>query len=191
MKREIKPYKQNGPTCAIACMMMTLFSNGIIDDYSKEEEMRLYDMYKSKVLGGTPFSALALHLGKNGLKTELYHSEKNYFSNNERLIPEDSFNKALEEYKTYIKEAKEYGLEVYNGVDINTKLLKEKLDQDNLIILAGMCEDFLHAVLLCGYDEEGFYLYDPLYNEKKHRSYDLIEFYMTTDIGKWFLTVKN
>ena len=110
MKKEIKPYKQTGPTCAIACMMMVLHYNGLLDSYSNEEETRLYEMYKSKSMGGTPFSALAFHLGKSGLKTELYHSEKNYFSNEKKLISEYIFNYALEEYKEYISKAKKYRL---------------------------------------------------------------------------------
>lgn len=47
MKKEIKPYKQNGPTCAIVCMMMILYANDLLEDFSYSEEMRLYEMYKS------------------------------------------------------------------------------------------------------------------------------------------------
>ena len=191
MKKEIKPYRQNGPTCAIVCMMMILYSYDLIDNYTYNEEMRLYEMYKSKSMGGTPFSALALHLGKNGLKTELYHSEKNYFSNEKKLISEYIFNHALEEYQTYIDEAKKYGLKFHNGVDINNDFLKEKIDAGNLLIVAGVHENLLHALLVCGYDETGFYLYDPLHFEKLHRSYKTIKSFMNTGIGKWFLSVKS
>lgn len=191
MKKEIKPYRQNGPTCAIVCMMMILYFYDLIDNYTYNEEMRLYEMYKSKSMGGTPFSALALHLGKNGLKTELYHSENNYFSNEKKLISEYIFNHALEEYKTYIDEANKYGLKSHNGVDINNNFLKEKIDEGNFLIVAGTHENSFHALLIYEYDETGFYLYDPLYTEKLHRSYKAIKHFMNTEIGKWFLSVKS
>ena len=190
MKKEIKPYKQNGPTCAIVCMMMILYANDLLEDFSYSEEMRLYEMYKSQSMGGTPFSALALHLGKCGLKTELFHSEKKYFSNKRKLISDYIFNHALEEYKEYIKKAEQEGLKVYNEVDITNDLLKMKLKSNNLIIAAGTHENALHAVLICGYDDTGFYLYDPLYCEKLHKSYKSVEDFMKTDIGKWFLSVE-
>ena len=191
MKKEIEPYQQNGPTCAIACMMMILRYNGLLDNYSKKEETRLYEMYKSKAMGGTPFSALAFHLGKLGLKTELYHSEKNYFSNEKKSISEYSFNYALDEYKEYISKAKEFGLKVYNKINIDTNLLKEKLDDGKLLIVAGKKETFLHAILICEYDDKGFFLYDPLQSKKLHKSYKDIEIFMKTEIGKWFLSVNT
>ena len=189
MKKEIKPYKQTGPTCAIACMMMVLHYNGLLDSYSNEEETRLYEMYKSKSMGGTPFSALAFHLGKSGLKTELYHSEKNYFSIEKKLISEYIFNYALEEYKEYISKAKKIGLKIYNEINIDIDLLKEKLNEGKLLIVAGKKENFLHAILICEYDEKGFFLYDPLQTKKLHKSYAYIKKFMETEIGKWFLSI--
>ena len=191
MKKEIKPYKQTGPTCAIVCMMMVLQYNGLLDKCSNKEETRLYEMYESKAMGGTPFSALAFHLGKSGLKTELYHSEKNYFSNEKKSISEYIFNYALEEYKEYISKAKEFGLKVYNEINIDTDLLKEKLDEGKLLIIAGKKESFLHAILICEYDDKGFFLYDPLETQKLYKSYKDIEEFMKTEIGKWFLCVNT
>ena len=191
MKKEIKPYKQNGPTCAIVCMMMVLQFNNLLDNYTKEEEMRLYEMYKSKAMAGTPFSALAFHLGKLGLKTELYHSNKDYFSNEKKSISEYIFNYAIEEYKEYISKASKFGLKVYNGININTELLKEKLDEGKLLIVAGNNDNFLHTILICEYDDNGFFLYDPLQTKKIHKSYKDIEKFMETEIGKWFLSVQT
>ena len=69
MIKDIKPYKQNKMTCAIACMLMILEYNRKIEEANISDEFTLYDMYHSQYMEGTPFSALALHLGKNGLKT--------------------------------------------------------------------------------------------------------------------------
>ena len=73
MNKNVKPYKQRKDTCAIACMMMVLEYYGVIEKANWYDERRLYRIYGSKYLSGTPFSALAFHLAKNCLKTTIYH----------------------------------------------------------------------------------------------------------------------
>ena len=51
--------------------------------------------------------------------------------------------------------AQKSGTTVINGIDINVNLLKEMLDEDNLIILAGELSGRYHAILLIGYDDKG------------------------------------
>lgn len=73
----------------------------------------------------------------------------------------------------------------------NVNLLKEKLEQGNLIILAGELTGGYHAVLLTGYNENNFIVCDPLYKNKQTRTFEEIEKYMDTSIGKWFIAVNE
>lgn len=191
MIKDIKPYKQNKMTCAIACMLMILEYNRKIEKANISDEFTLYDMYRSQYMEGTPFSALALHLGKNGLKTKLIHSAKTMFNNEKHVISEYIFDKLITEYNDYIDKAKKYGLEVENGIDISSKLLKQYLDKNSLIIIAGMYKSMFHAILLYGYEKNNFYICNPISASKKKVSYEELYNFMNTDIGKWLLIVYN
>ena len=76
-----------------------------------------------------------------------------------------------------------------NGININTNMLKEKLQEGNLIILAGEISGGYHAILITGYEENSFIVCDPLYKDKQTRTFSEIDDYMSTSIGKWFITV--
>lgn len=69
--------------------------------------------------------------------------------------------------------------------------MKQILQDDNLIILAGEISGGYHAILLTGYDEDGFKVCDPLYKTKQNRAYDEIENFMNTSIGKWFISIRD
>lgn len=191
MDKNVQPYKQRGDTCAIVCMMMVLEYYKIIEKANWYDERRLYKIYGSKYMAGTPFSALAFYLAKNGLDTTIYHENQNLFSNEEGAINDIDFNFALGEYKDYLNNAKEKGAKVLNGIDINTDTLKQKLQDGNLVILAGEISGGYHAILLTGYDHEGFKVCDPQYKLKQTRTYDEIEKFMDTSIGKWFISVND
>ena len=62
MDKDVRPYKQRGDTCAIACMMMVLEYYKVIPKANWYDERRLYRLYGSKYMDGTPFSALAVSL---------------------------------------------------------------------------------------------------------------------------------
>lgn len=191
MNKNVRPYKQRGDTCAIACMMMVLEYYKKIDKANWYDERRLYKIYGSKYISGTPFSALAYHMSKKGLNVVMYHKDINLFNNNKRILDDYDFELAMNEYKENLNIAEKSGTKVINGVDINVNLLKEKIDEDNLIILAGEISGRYHAILLTGYDDRDFIVCDPLYKEKQIRTFDEIEDYMDTSIGKWFITVKD
>ena len=191
MEKNIRPYKQRGDTCAIVCMMMVLEYYKIIDKANWYDERRLYKIYGSKHMSGTPFSALAYHMSKNGLKVTLYHEDINLFNNNYGVLDNYDFELAMNEYKENLNIAKKSGTTVINGIDININLLKEKLDEDNFIILAGDLSGRYHAILLIGYDDKGFIVCDPLYKDKQVRTFEEIEKYMVTSIGKWFISVND
>lgn len=191
MDKNVIPYKQRGDTCAIVCMMMVLEYYKIIDKANWYDERRLYKIYGSKYMNGTPFSALAYHMSKNGLNTTIYHADKNLFNNNCETLAKEDFELAMKEYKENLNYAEQNGTKVVNGIDININILKEKLQEGNLVILAGEVFGGYHAILLTGYDDKGFIVCDPLYKDKQRRTFNEIEEYMNTNIGKWFITVND
>lgn len=142
-------------------------------------------------LSGTPFSTLAFHMAKNGLDTTIYHESKNLFENKYNAFNKEDFELLVEEYKEYLEFAKNNGAKVLNGISINTDILKQKLEEDNLIILAGELSGIYRAILLTGYDDKGFSVCDSLYKTKQKRTFEEIENFMNTSIGKWFIKVNN
>ena len=191
MDKDIKPYKQRGDTCAIACLMMALEYYKKIEKANWYDERRMYKIYGSQYIAGTPFSAIALNLSKKGLNTTIYHSEKNCFTNKNKALSDLDFEYAMKEYKEYLDIAKSLGTEIKNGIIINTELIKEELKKDNLVILAGELTGGYHAILISGYDNNKFIVCDPLYKNKQEKTETELEKFMNTGIGKWFISVNN
>ena len=191
MDKNIKPYKQRGDTCAIACLMMVLEYYQIMDKANWYDERRLYKVYGSKYMVGTPFSALAFHLSKNGLDTTIYHSDINLFNNDKKNLSENDFKCAMDEYKVYLDRAVSKGACAINGIDIDAKLLKEQLKDGKTIILAGELANAYHAILISGYEDDKFIVCDPLYKTKQIKSADELNKFMDTSIGKWFIAISD
>ena len=191
MDKNVKPYKQKGDTCAIVCMLMVLEYYKKIEKINWYEERRLYRIYGSKYMNGTSFSAIAYHMSKNGLTTTIYHEDNNLFNNNKNIMDKNLFDLAMNEYKEYLTYAKKEGTRILNGIKIDVNILKEELKKGSLIILAGSIKNIYHAILLTGYDNENFKVCDPLYKTKQIRTYNEIDKFMSTNIGKWFIAVNN
>lgn len=191
MDKNINPYKQRGDTCAIACMMMALEYFNVMEKANWYDERRYYKIYGSKYMSGTPFSALAFHFSKNGLDTKLYHEDKNLFNNDKGALSTEDFELAMKEYKQMLDRAELTGTKVINGKKINLQLIKNELEQGNLVILAGEVIGGYHAILITGYDEEKYIVCDPLYKSKQIRTKNEINKFMETSIGKWFISVNN
>lgn len=189
--KEIKPYKQRGMTCAISCMLMVLEYYKIIPEANWIYEKKYYKSYHSKYMEGTPFSAIAWHFVKNNLNVEIIHSEKNMFNNLSHFLPDDSFNDAMREYSNYLEDAIKRGAKVINGCDITCDSIKKKLNEDKLVILAGQTYGSLHAILICGYNEDKFIVCDPLYKQKQEKTDEEISEFMDTPLGKWYIAVSN
>lgn len=190
MKKNMKHYKQRGNTCAICCMLMVLSCYNVIDKINWYDERRLYRIYKSKYIDGVPFSAILYHLSKNNLDVSIYHSENNLFKNS-NVFNDETFELLLNEYNVFLDNAIKYGAKVYKGVNVNIKLLKEKLSENNLIMLAGKIDNIYHSILLSEYVDNGFIVHDPLDKDKKIMSYNEINNYMNTNIGKWFIIIND
>lgn len=191
MDKDVRPYKQRGDTCAIVCMMMVLEYYKVIPKANWYDERRLYKLYGSKYMDGAPFSALAYYMSKKGLETTICHESQELFKNDQGVINRDDFKFAMDEYKEYLKYAENNGTKIVNGMDITIDVLKQKLQNGDLVILAGEVPGAYHAILLTGYDQDGFKVCDPLYNTKQSRTFDEIEKFMNTSIGKWLISVND
>lgn len=191
MDKNVRPYKQRGDTCAIVCMMMALEYYKIIEKANWYDERRLYKIYRSEYMVGTPFSALAYHLSKNGLNTSIYHSDEKLFNNQKKKLSDNDFKFAINEYEEHLNRAILNGTRVTNGININSHLLKMKLQEGNIVILAGEISGGYHAILISGYQNDQFIVCDPLYKTKQIRTADEIDKFMDTSIGKWFITVND
>lgn len=191
MEKDVRPYRQTGMTCAISCMLMVLEYYKIIPKADWSLEKKYYRSYQSRYMDGTPFSALAWHFSKNGLDTEIIHSEKNMFTNSSNLLSNDVFNNAMDEYSSFLEIAKEKGTKVTNGLDVTGNLIREKLEDGKMVILAGSRYGFLHAILVCGYHNDDFVVCDPLYKQKQTKSLQELEDYMNTPLGKWCVVVSE
>ena len=191
MDKNVRPYRQRGDTCAVACMMMVLEYYKVIPKANWYDEKRLYRLYGSKYMSGTPFSALAFYMSKNGLETTIYHENQDLFKNNLGAINNDDFKSAMGEYKEYLKYAENNGTKVVNGINITIDVLKQKLQDGNLVILSGEVPGGYHAILLTGYDKNQFSVCDPQYKTKQYRTFNEIESFMNTSIGRWFISVND
>lgn len=191
MDKDVRPYKQKGDTCAIVCMMMILEYYGVIEKADWQKERMYYRGFKSRCLPGTPFAALAWFMANSGLEVNIIHSSENIFDNSDEYVPESTFNSAMREYNDYLKEAEEVGAGIQNGVDFDTAFLKKQLENDNLVMLAGQRGVALHAILLTGYDEDGFIVCDPLRKQKQKLTEEEMEKFMNTPLGKWCISVNK
>lgn len=187
--KKIKPYKQNGNTCATCCMLMVLEYYKIISKVDWYYERKYYKSYHSRYMDGTPFSAIAYHLAKNNLDVEIIHSEINIFDNSKKLLSDYIFENTMNEYKEYLIYAEKEGTKIINGLDINSDMLKQKLKEGKLIILAGQVSNYLHAILLCDYIDDKFIVCDPFCKEIQTKTNGEIEEFIKTDIGKWCIIV--
>lgn len=191
MNNNVRPYKQRGDTCAIACMMMTLEYFGVMEKANWYDERRYYKIYGSKYMIGTPFSALAFHFSKNGLDTTLYHEDLTLFNNDKNALSKEDFKLAMSEYTEMLDRAKLTGANVVNGVKINSQFIRKELEQGNLVIVAGEIPGAFHAILISGYDENKFIVCDPLFKTKQLKTTEELDAFMNTSIGKWFISVNN
>ena len=190
MEKKIVPYKQNGMTCAIACMLMVLQYYGKIEKANKAYEYEYFRRYQSRYLDGTPFSAIAYHLAKNDLNTEIIHSSSNIFDNSSNMLSDHLFNLSMDEYKKYLDAAQNKGAKIKNGCNIDTNMIRECLENDKIVIIAGQIGSIiLHAILVCGYDKNNFIVCDPLKKEKSVMTSEEIERFMNTALGKWCVAV--
>jgi len=190
MVKDVKPYKMHGIASAVSCMLMVL-------SYYKKcnanwfNERKYFSLYKSFYYDGTPASALAFHLSKLGLDTVIYHSEEDIFKRPE-YMKEKEFKKLKDEYKLFLNGGKKVGLNIIKGISIDIDFLKNKLNEDYVIILSGKAGNYLHSVVVCGYNEDdSFIICDPLYKIRRTKSRDDMVKFMNNDYGICSICVKE
>lgn len=190
MEKNVKAYKQHGPTCAVCSLLMALNYYDKINTPNRLMERELYKRYKSTYMDGAHYSGIANQLVRQGLNVKLLHSEKGLFKNEKNYIP-DSFEQLLSEYKQYLRNIDKEKFDVECGVDINEETLKDALQNNNLVLLAGTQGEFLHSIVICGYENDKFIICDPQSNEKEKVANKEIKEFMDTPIGKWCIVVNN
>ncbi len=190
MEKDVKTYKQHGPTCAVCSLLMVLNYYDKISTPNKLMERELYRKYKSTYMDGSHYSGIANLLSRQGLSTKLLHSEKDFFKNENNFIP-DSYDELLNEYKQFLRNTNENKLGVKCGVNIDENLLKEALQNNNLILLAGTHGGFLHSIVVNGYENDKFIICDPQSKEREKVTDNEIKRFMDTPIGKWCILVNN
>ena len=60
-----------------------------------------------------------------------------------------------------------------------------------MFVLAGQLSGGYHTILLPGYDDNNIKVCDPLYKDKQTRTFEGIEKFMDTSIGKCFIVVND
>lgn len=189
MELAVKNYKQKGMTCSIVCLLMVLEYYNLIPKAVSFYEKKYYNLYKSKYTLGVPFSAIAWHFVKKGLKTMLIHSEKDMFSNEKHIFEDAVFKNLIFEYNDFLLRAQKLGLLVSNRVKLDPIFLKKQLEMGRLVVLAGMQDSFFHAILLCGFTADKFIVCDPLKSQKIKMTKEELESFMITPIGSWAIVV--
>lgn len=190
MCKNVNTYRQTDDTCAIVCMMSILEYYDKIKDMNRKQEIDFYKQLKSEVLIGTPFSSIAEYLVNNDFDIEIIHSDNNLFHNNNYLT-EEVFNLGLNEYKLYLDKAINNGAKLTTGCELAPDLIRHKLKENKFVMLAGNHGIYLHSILVCGYENESFIVFDPSTGQKEFKTPNEIFKYLRTPIGEWGLAINH
>jgi ABC-type bacteriocin/lantibiotic exporter with double-glycine peptidase domain len=198
MRKKLRFYKQHSmETCGPACILMLLDLYGKIEYPTPKQEMKLYSLYRSRAFRGVNGAAIANCLSRNSLTVHLIHSSEDMMDNRDGYFPEELFNELLAEYRTEIEKYSDR-VSIVSGAEISCDTLRQELDAGRLIILEtiipgdadGMHDHVLHWVVVYGYEDDLFYVCDPLSSKIKLTA-DELEEYMDTPIGRICITVSD
>jgi len=181
----VRPIRQTTDNCAATCGMMVLDylqdqSGGSLDEFTESSSTKSYT--------GNHFSAIADYLLEQAdIDVVVHHSLKERFVKG--FLEKGLFDELMAEYDQHMKNAKLKGAKEINGVDPDTKFIRNQLSEGRLVILAGQLSQYvLHAVLVTGIDGDGFTVIDPLTGTKKVWSELQVDRFRKTDIGNWAIT---
>lgn len=190
LRKPLSPYTQTEDTCG-AVSLMTILNALLNSPLTLEEEMSIHSKAKSQYLSGDHFAGLADQASGAGLETRLIHSERGMFRNEGFFSPSD-FDRLMEEYGDFVNRAKTKGAQIENGIKIEKDYLLKLLQDNYYVICAGMLgQNFLHSMVLHGYNQEGFITFDPLKGKSSVLSPEYIENFMNTSIGSWLLAIRK
>ena len=183
----------NAETCGISCALMVLdyFDKG---HPSKGKEIDLYRRYKIKGNKGTLGGAVARILAEKGLSVKLVHSSENLFDNDGYYL-EEMFVDFLNQHQKHIKAGR---FETEKGAEITAETIKNELFDGSLVILQcfiegnadGMHDKVMHWILVYDFDDENFYVCDPLSGKIKITKEEMEE-YTKTPFGKIYIAAKR
>lgn len=189
--KDVSQYEQTGNTCGTCCLMMAEKYFLGTPALEKQNENLIHNRSKSLLMEGDVFSLLANEAINSGLETRLDHSEKEYFSNEQKYIDPTLFKRLVEEYLAGINVGEKEGLKSETGVNIDSELLEQYLNDGYIVILAVMHNSYLHSILLTGHDSENFVVNNPLKNKKTTIDKKMVERISKTPIGSWLIAIKN
>lgn len=189
LSREVTPYQQRGVTCSAVCLMMALHYFDEVG-LSSTVENDFHQRSQSAYIEGEHFAGLAGVAADAGFDTLLIHSEKKMFSNETGFFQPELYEHLLSEYQQYLRSAKKK-ITVRNGVPIEMAVIRQLLEQDYLVVIAGRLGTALHAVLAVGFNEHGLVIIDPLKGKKEVLRPGWFKTFTDTGIGRWILAVRR
>lgn len=196
MRKKLRFYKQHSmETCGPACMLMLLDLYRKVEYPTPKQEMKLYSLYRSKAFKGVNGAAIANCLSRNRLNVHLVQSSPQMMDNRDGYFSEELYVALLAEYRTQAEKCVG-NIRLSTGVEITCDTLRQDLDEGRQIILQtivpgdadGIHDHVLHWVLVYGYEDDMFYVCDPLSSKIKLTTKEL-EGYMDTPIGKIYIAV--
>ncbi|MBR5309688.1 MAG: peptidase C39 family protein [Oscillospiraceae bacterium] len=181
-------------TCGISCALMVL-------DYfdkmhpSKGKELELYRKYKIKGNRGTLGGAVGRILHEKGIDVKIVHSSEKLLDNLGGYYSEEMYEDFLSQHKKHIEAG---GFISKKGCDITLKTIEEELYSGNLVILQcfingnadGIHDKVMHWVLLYKFDDEKFFICDPMFGKTTITKAEA-EDYMKTPFGKIYISAKK
>ncbi len=189
MVKNVTPFRQSTPyTCGAASLTMILHHLELTE-LSVKTEHAIYEASAAKLIPGTHFSGLQKYADCHGLETQLIHSESGMFQNGNAYLDPETFSALMAEYQGFIDNCGPCAV-VRNGVPITPELITSLLNDDYLVILAGMC-GMLHAVVVSGYNQHGFVVCDPLSRKQENWSSGQMRRFSSTPIGSWLLAIRK
>ena len=191
MRKKIRFFKQHTmETCGAACILMILDLYRKVEYPTQKQEMKLYSLYRSKAFKGVNAAAIANCLSRNGLAVHMIHSSTKLMDNRDGYFSEELYDALVEEFRSE-KEKCEEKIQLTAGTEITCADLRRELDSGRQIILQcivpgnadGMHDHVLHWIVVYGYEEDEFWVCDPLSSKIRIRE-DALENYMDTPIGR-------
>lgn len=191
LNKQVKPWRQHGPTCSAACFVAVANHFGV-GKLNETFEFAVAQASRSYLIAGQHYSGIASQAVGMGLEVILLHSAQHFFDNMGNFFSDDLFKALVREYRSYLNLVENnQRLVVKCGAEITKKALRNYLEQGYLVMIAGVFgDDNLHSKLLIGYNATGFIVIDPLRGQAQQESYSNIEHFMDTKVGRWAMAIR-
>lgn len=191
LNKQVKLWRQHGPTCSAACFVAVANHFGV-GELSENFEFAVAQASCSRYITGQHYSGIASQAVEVGLEAVLLHSSPHFFSNRTGFFSADLFEALVREYRSHLSQVENSPLlTVRCRVRFTKKMLRKYLEQGYLVVVAGMLEGgVFHSKLLVGYNPAGFLVVDPLRSRVQQECYADVERFMETKIGQWAIALR-